>query len=973
MRKLRARAANGEVFEFEWDRPEKPTPDDLRRIYEEKKAPETAAPPISPAPDALAVQDDPEAQTFREALNATKETLTAPLNASDALAAYPMLGTAAVAAKRVWPLVKWATRPIKPVQEYLNEKAREIQNRQDPGAPYSPLEHLGYGLADVAGTVTPPGIVLAPNNLRAHFSDDSTSRGVRGAHRGMTAGLVSGAGSLVTPADVATAGLAKYGGRGVRLAGHALDATAGTGDILEGAREGNVAKAGAGAARVAMNLVGAKGAADLPTSVASSPTKPVRTSAGNVLTTLHDVAKDQIKGWIRERQAAPYEAAITAHKGSFAALKELTPQFKPSKEIAEAAARSLEAKGLDPTSPEFAEALPKAINDLQLVSEFQQGVNRPEFAPLKALFEQLRQESAQVGIEVARKKNYLPQLWVQDPHKVSIAYKRLGLKPKFTMESIIRDYAAGIKAGLTPRFTNINDMLEWYIKTARTGQADRKLWDLLKGTGLVVPELKAKQQGRRYEVLDPNISPFYGYRDKATGKETRMNYAIDPELRAIMENYLKEGKQSVLDPIVRTNSVAKNLRLAAGIQGINTQTIKASMANALTAGPVIPFEFKGGKPKFNPGFWREAGIDLRYMLQPRKAQEYIKAELTSLPDFVRSGGTASAEHHVFRGSDKPVFSWFDPNSWKDLRTRIRSGKNPLEKVEAFSNVMFEDPTYQAVLPALKLRYWKRATAEMVKAGVPLDGAKEKAAEQANNFFGGLNYDTLFRDKTTLKLIRAMLLAPDHYESQGRLAKGMGEALLDPSNPLGRQYITAMKNMVTIMGLANLGQYALSGRTTATNGPGKELSLYMGTDEKGREVTQPIFGNFTDFARIPGGIIRSIIERGDLSRISSDVRARFAGPTGAALTTAFGYDWRGRKILGDEIPIEKQVGNVARVVSDAYAPQWASSPIEGLTGSSTPLEALTQSLEMGTRFSRPLREDRDFMYGKSGSRHRRRRR
>ena len=652
-----------------------------------------------------------------------------------------------------------------------------------------------------------------------------------------------------------------------------------------------------------------------------------------------------LPNWILRREAAPMKAAVVAHR-DFADLAEL--RAKPSKEALTGAKRSLQFKdkNFDPSTMEGQRQLVDAAEQFQVILDFENNNKAtPEFVKLSNFFERSFKVAKAAGIDLNRKQNYITHVFAEDPKVVYAAFKKVGLTPSFSKQRAVQDYITGVKIGLTPKFTSINDVLESHIRSNEVALADRKIWNAGRKAGLI----GTKAKNPDFLDLDTNITPFYGYTDKK-GDNIVRPWAADPIFKEKLENYLRPQHEGILGKAADISSDIKEMRLSAGLLGHNTQTRRAAVAHVLASGSPFSKDFKDA-----------TGISTRAILSPRWAQEQVAQRPKDIAMAARAGVRFSDDPdflETLRGRPKPVHSMLSLESWGKALKRVRDANEEHGKIAAikeFSQAVFEDPTHQAVVPLLKVDAWKKWTEEMVSQGMhPLE-AQKTAAKQVNEFMSGLNYKAMMRDKHTQQFFQALVLAPDHYESQGRLAIGMGKALLDPSDPAGRAYLTTMKNIGGTLATMQALNYMINGHSTWENGPGKELSVQLGEDERGKGRYWRPFGNFTDFARIPLALVHAA-GQGRLSRVASDVRSRESGLAGVFTSLATNSDWRGRDILADRETLgEAALETAPRLLElgeDYLAPQWLSAPVDYMLGTQTGEEALSQLAEESIQFGVP---------------------
>ena len=850
----------------------------------------------------------------------------------------------------------WLTSPIKPLVRAAERKSKQITGEGgEQGKEFSLPEEVFYAPAKPAAA----GLLAAGSLLEGDTEGAKAAilgkrePEIRAAARGFTGGALEGAASIPTPLDVATLGLSRHarGGRAALAAGaSALDAAAGGRQALKGVEEGDPLQIGLGVLRAGMGTAGAGinfGRVKDPEPLSKikwiedefmrrvDPTGPERKS--KVLASLMEITSERNRrALLKKAQAGnitPEELAKLQKMSDVPETFKLGGKsitFDPTRfrdltdEQALLMDRNIDGVIQSMAAPGQHYSLVKGATDSL------GAVQGPWVRPVAEAYEMtkripLRNFFLKKLAKVTGNTNFVPDASTAAPNRFGPAAFEAGYHQgtELGYRGAIRRYAMARNAA---EIEAMNAARE-YVK--QNPQLNLNVKDVAES---LTKRLQTEARNKMFEELhDLGV-------DTSRGTDPTSIHAS--ELIKIINLPAPKGP---LSKVAGFASLMKELRLAAGVQGINTQTLKAMMAHTLSAGNPIEAT-------------KNLGMDLRAMLSPRWAQQQTrKFEFgRDMAEFAHHGLHPSGHGQILDPDAKRVFSWFSPKAWKDLGVDVWRGMDDGEKmnrIRLFSKRVFEDPTYQAVLPYLKTQMAKQQAGYMMAQGVEKSQALRQAAENTNNLMGGLNYDALFRPKQTQQLLQALFLAPDHYESQGRVAVGTAKALLDPHNPLGKTYIRAMKNTVGVLGAMQVYNYILNGHSTWENGPGMELSVKLGKDERGRDRFWRPFGNFTDWVRLPGAILRSVVGEGDLTSIQQALRSRESGPAGLATAFTSNTDWRGQRILkkGD---IPASLKNAAQVTADAIVPQWLTAPADFFSGKSTLEEAILRGAEQPVQYRQP---------------------
>ena len=258
--------------------------------------------------------------------------------------------------------------------------------------------------------------------------------------------------------------------------------------------------------------------------------------------------------------------------------------------------------------------------------KFQAGIRDGRLKDVSDYFEGKFKTLTDAGVRLGYRENYLPQLWEDDPDKVFETFRRLGLKPSFSLERVLENYQAGIREGLKPKFKDIGDLIGWYEGRANKAMADRAFFDHLMETGQVLPKGKAPSH---WKTLDPDHFPVQKFRTKTAGKETVYEGALaaPKEVATKINNYLGEANP-LLEGAAKFASLSKNFAMSAGVPftGINAHGFNI-MARTIIGNP------------------REALRVGKYLINPKSAARDLEVSLKTAPWAVRKGLTLTTEGH----------------------------------------------------------------------------------------------------------------------------------------------------------------------------------------------------------------------------------------------------------------------------------------------------------------------------------------
>ena len=557
------------------------------------------------------------------------------------------------------------------------------------------------------------------------------------------------------------------------------------------------------------------------------------------------------------------------------------------------------------------------------ILDFQAGVRDGRLKDVADYFDDKFAHLTNSGVKLGYRENYLPQMWEEDPDVVKQTYARLGLKPSFTMQRVLQNYSMGIEEGLTPKFKTISDLLGWYEGKANKAIADRKFFDYLKNNDLIRPR---GEGGPGWESLDPDHFPTQKFKSK--NKTIEITMQAPPDIAQMVNNYLRiptselnwRKPGSAMQWMADKASLAKNLSMSSGIPGT---AVNAHGFNIL-ARTVI------GNPK-------EAFRAGKYILNPKSAGRFLDEALPTAPWAVRNGLTLTTEGHEMGVSGSTNLAG---KAWQGFLKA--QGK------------YFEDPLFQNVIPALKLKHFNDMSADLMKGGLGRVEAAKNAADFTNNLYGGINWDAMGRSRDLGNIARMFVLAPDWLASNIRLGNGMARTLLDPKNPQGRAYAKMARNILGAYMAADVVNNALSDHHMWENAPGHALDIQMGQSDGKDRWLRP-FGTAEDFLRLPFDAVSAAVGKGDLGTSSDILKNRMSIPARGAMDIVTKRDRFNRPMLGKDdygrdIPLSQQVGGVAGEASSMVTPPYVRSMIDYGTGRAGAEESAAGATEMPLRYT-----------------------
>lgn len=547
--------------------------------------------------------------------------------------------------------------------------------------------------------------------------------------------------------------------------------------------------------------------------------------------------------------------------------------------------------------------------------DFQGGEKTGMFDALKNYFDTAYERAVNSGLKVNYKNEYLPQLW-SNPDEAARVFKTLGKKPSFTFESVIKDYAQGLEAGLSPRFSKVSDLVGWYESKLSRSIADRKFFDLLDVNGWIMPRGKAPQDWVQITAEGfPTLK----------AKDGEINYMAPEKLADAINNYLIQP-DNALSKFANFVTKAKNIGLSAGVPGtaINAHGINLWARSWVAAKNPISQILKSTE----------------WLVNPNAADKFVKQHLDEATKYVRAGMTVTVEDTAYEVAREELKG-----------NLVQKGVTKLGQL--FDDV-FSKPLFSKMVPALKINYAQQVYNDVVKELGEVE-ARKLAATTANNVFGGINLDQLMRSKETQNFARSLILAPDWTETQFRIGKGIFDGLRDLKSAEGKAYRIIARNVFGYYLTANIINKVASGHWMFENdGTSNKAFIDTGTvNDRGEKRYLRPAGTSVDFVRLPIEIAMGMLS-GDMGSAGRAVANRLSLPVSSIMHLLGNKNYLNQQLYGmkygEPMPLGQQVGGIASEVANGLGvPSQVTSLVDFGTGKSSLEETAARLTEIPVRY------------------------
>jgi hypothetical protein len=531
---------------------------------------------------------------------------------------------------------------------------------------------------------------------------------------------------------------------------------------------------------------------------------------------------------------------------------------------------------------------------MDAVHAFQNGDRSGQLKSVEQWSKDLLAKEQAAGIPVEARKNYLPQYWANSPAEVKAAEqkyaaenpgKAISLKPGFSKEATFPSYEEGEEMGLTPKYKNIPDMINARARASEKALADRTFFERAAKSRLVIP---SSHGGEGWE--DVPRFPKYSIKGNDGTKYTG-TMAMPKPLADLVNNHLNPPEGTLAKILQTTANAATALKQIVLTSGIFPKTaINLHGFNELAS--TVPEVFNHPTLFFNA---------LKYMLYPKSAENFIETNLARAKEAALDGVQLGGEEKTINN----LVGAFNPNG------KLGKAGVLINQSRQLLYNSFAKPLFEQMIPALKLQMYAAEKDALTAKGVSQAG--KIAADRANKTFGGMNLAELGRDKNLQNLLKTFTLAPDFWEARYKYVGNAGKSLFTkgPAADLYRRVALAIGGAYIAMNLANK---KTSGNWMFQNPAGHSMDILLGQDSKGKNIWFRPFGTTLDLLRLPMDLAQSIIQNGDVSGISTDIRDRVSALVQPIATLTYNTDAFGNTIFQPATPSDPLSKQVAAFVA-----------------------------------------------------------
>lgn len=429
---------------------------------------------------------------------------------------------------------------------------------------------------------------------------------------------------------------------------------------------------------------------------------------------------------------------------------------------------------------------------LDTILKYEAGEETPYSKQIKEKFDALRAEAQDRGVDLGFRENYLPHVYAESPKEIGekirkyladkgltedqiSAYengemlseeivKTLKLNPFFSKERVFPTYRDAMEYGLTPKYTNMAQLVGHYIEEMETIVANNELLAELHKTGKILPA--SEKPPRLWEVVN---LPF-----------ANDIYMGAPNTAHVINGLFGKQEPTFWTYMAKLSKKMQEIKLSAGLP--------YTTVNFFAIGQLIK-EITSGNFKATNAFFR-ANFD-------RKTMDWFEEN----------------RNYMYMMAKQGINLRDTVDSWENLYNNLSDIKGIGNKAGEIFDRLFNKKTFMSFLPMVQVQLFKDTYEAFIKKGYTPDIAEEFAGRVISNNFGLSRFSG--RSKKTQDQLSAIFFAPTFREgiintlfNTGKagvdLAKNLGGARgpLDPTLIKNRKLLAGMTITFVLYNLLN---------------------------------------------------------------------------------------------------------------------------------------------------------------------------
>jgi hypothetical protein len=494
---------------------------------------------------------------------------------------------------------------------------------------------------------------------------------------------------------------------------------------------------------------------------------------------------------------------------------------------------------------------------------------QPAMDNMRSIYDDLFKEATDKGLSPQYLNNYVSQVWEESPAQIQQKLSSLSGKPYFTKDRIIPDYETGLKAGLTPKYTNPSAIIAHYQDALDSALANKQLATQLEKSGYLVP---ANQAPPDWKIISAPLFPK-AQMNLGPDKIMEVPYAAPPNVATPINNIFDRTPNGALHFLANVSGNLQNVTLSGGIPG--------TPVNAYAAGQVIK---EGTAGKVTTPLTAIANS-----YSDGAANKYFESNQQFL--------------NMMAQEDIPLSTSYDyANRFKNvIKEDTLSGK-----IQNGFHEMVDNPTFQRFYPILQVDTFKNVYNQALQNGASPQEAQALAGGTVKNFYGVVDEVSTGRNANVSEAMKAFFFAPKFREAMVNLWTNTAKAVWptnwqDKTLSSNRNFAAGVVGTYTLFNLLN---YKMNGRAMWDNPEGKEFTLMIPTAPdsvfRGKTLGIPILPSVATLPRMAGSAALDVA-KGDPKAAIGELRKSASMLFKPALDVAANEDYFGRQIYDPKNP------------------------------------------------------------------------
>lgn len=377
---------------------------------------------------------------------------------------------------------------------------------------------------------------------------------------------------------------------------------------------------------------------------------------------------------------------------------------------------------------------------IDTILKYEAGEDTKYSKDIKEKFDALRDEAQTRGVDLGFRENYLPHVYNENAKEIGekirkyltdkgltedqiTAYengeklpesvtKALKINPFFSKERVFPTYRVAMEYGLTPKYTNVAQLVGHYVEELETIVANNELVTELEQAGKILPFEDAPIL--KWDMVN---LPF-----------SKKGYMAPPNVARVINGLFGKQEPTLWTYMAKLSKKMQEIKLSAGLP--------YTTVNFFAIGQLVK-EITAGNFKATNAFFR-ANFD-------RKSMSWLEEN----------------RNYIYMMAKQGINLRETIDSWENLYNNLSDIKGIGNKSGEIFDRAFNKKTFMSFMPMMQIQLFKDTYNAFIKKGYTADIAEEFAGRVVSNNFGLSRFSG--RSKTTQDKLSAVFFAPTFRE------------------------------------------------------------------------------------------------------------------------------------------------------------------------------------------------------------------